>query len=182
MNRARLLHNLEYYEASAREARVALCVASQNVEAMGYLADYEYYVAWAPLEAFKLVRNALVLRPGTPELQIRLALIYEALGEEEKSLKTIESVTRRHPKFSKGWYTKALIFRGRDTEKALAAAREAVTLAEKHPRYQELLGDILKEDGQDVAALKAWKDALLYDSADAGLQRKVRDAADAPGP
>ena len=182
LNRARLLNHLEYYAASAREARVALSIAPQTAEAMRYLADYEYFITWDHLEAFKWVRNGLVFNPGDMTLRTRLALVYDALGENEKALKVINAVTEKCPKFAKGFYAKALILQEKDRDEALAAARTAATLAEKHPRYQELLGDLLLADGQPVAARKAWEETLRYDSTNTGLRKKIRYLPAGPGP
>jgi len=182
LNRARLLNHLECYAASAREARIALSIASQNAEAMGYLADYEYFIAWDHLEAFKWVRNALILDPGDVTLRARLALVYDALGEKEKALKVINAVTEKCPKFAKGFYAKALILEESDRQEALAAVQTAAALSEKHPRYQELLGDLLLADDQPVAARKAWGSALRYDSTNAGLKKKIRDLSAESGP
>jgi len=182
LNRARLLNHLEYYAASAREARVALSIEPANAEAMRYLADYEYFITWNHMEAFKRVRNGLVLDPGDVMLRARLALIYEALGERQKALKVINAVTGKCPKFAYGFYAKALILQESDRDEALAAARTAATLAEKHPRYQELLGDLLLADDQPVAARKAWEEALRYDSTNAGLKKKIRDLPAVAGP
>jgi len=182
LNRARLLNHLECYAASAREARIALSIASQNAEAMGYLADYEYFIAWDHLEAFKWVRNALILDPGDVTLRARLALVYDALGEKEKALKVINAVTEKCPKFAKGFYAKALILEESNRQEALAAVQTAAALSEKHPRYQELLGDLLLADDQPVAARKAWGSALRYDSTNAGLKKKIRDLSAESGP
>jgi len=175
LNRARLRNHLEYYAASAREARVALAIAPQTAEAMRYLCDYEYYMTWDHLEAFKWVRNGLVFAPGDVTLRARLALVYDALGEREKALKVINAVTEKCPKFARGFYAKALILQETDRDEALAAARKAAALAEKHPRYQELLGDLLLADDQPVAARKAWEEALRYDSTRTHLRKKIRD-------
>ncbi len=173
LNRARLLNSLTFYAASAREARVALTIAPQNAEAMRYLADYEYFITKDYLEAFKWARNGLVLNPGDLALRARLALIYDAMGEEERALDVIEAITTKNPKFAEGFYAKALILRDNDMAAALAAAKGAVALSEKHPAYGELLGDLLAQDGQTVAARKAWEEALRYDGANTQLKEKI---------
>jgi len=181
LNRARLLNHLEYYAASAREARVALSITPQNAEAMRYIADYEYFDTWDHISAFKWARNGLVLHPGDLKLRARLALIYEALGKHEKALKVINAIIDRYPKFAQGPYAKALILQTSDTDQALVAAQEAAALTEKHPRYQELLGDLLQADDQPFAARKAWEEALRYDNTNTDLKEKIRRAPEDPG-
>jgi hypothetical protein len=172
IKRAQLLDSLGCYVAAAREARLALEIQTNNAEALKILSNY-YYETGDYEQAFKFARNSLLYVPGDIFMRSRLALIYHALGEDEKALKVIDAVIKKSPKYPGGYYAKAKIIRDKDPAQAKKLCARAIEIRDKEPKYRVLMGELLEQEGDLQAAKKEWAAAFEYDATNQVLAKKL---------
>jgi tetratricopeptide (TPR) repeat protein len=173
ITRARLLSYLHFYTAAEREARLALEIMPHNAEAYRFIAEARLEQGDLN-EAFKAARLGLSYASGDVLLRGRLALIYDKMGDTDKSDKVIRRLMENNPKMPYVHYINALLLKNRNLEAAIQAAQKACSLAPKNPAYHQLLGDLWEKKGDLTQAKKAWKEALRYDGSNAALERLVR--------
>ena len=172
LERARFLNLLGCYEAAAREAKIVLEIMPNNAEALKYLAD-DTFEKKDYENAFKYTRNYLIYTAGSLQMRTRLALIYHFLKSDEKALKVINTIIKKKPKFSEGYYVKALILEETDKKSAKDLLRKASKLSPKEPKYHILLGDLLAKENNLSGAKKEWTAAFEYDSGNSNLKKKL---------
>jgi len=172
IQRGRLLHMLGCYESAAKEAAIALEIMPSCSEALKYIAD-NYFYQKNYLAAFKYARNCLIYSPGDTEMRSRLAMIYHKLKEDQKALEIVDAIINKQKRSPEGFYVKAWIIKDSDPKKAKELLSSAIKLLDKEPRYHDLLGDILADEGSIQKAKVEWKAALEYDSANKLLMKKL---------
>ena len=173
--RARLLSSLDYSKAAAREARIALEIQSNNAEALKYLSYYAIEQKKYK-EAYKLIRNGLIYSDGDLYLRLRLAYVYYCLKDDTKAFKVIDSIIKHNPKFSEGYYYKALIVKDKNRKLAQDLLRKAAELKNKEPKYHHLLGDLYALDKKLEDAVKEWTLSYTYDGSNEALKNKIDKA------
>lgn len=172
LRKAHLLNALHCYEAAWGEAKAALEIMPNNAEAFLYAHNY-FYDKGDYLQAYKYARLNLIYGGPNSWMRCRLALTYHNLGEDDKANKVIDSIIKNNPKFGQAYYTKAMIIKDSDPKAAIENLKKAVDLAKKEPRFARELGDILNKTGDKQGALKYWKAAYEYDSANPELRAKI---------
>jgi tetratricopeptide (TPR) repeat protein len=119
-----------------------------------------YPPAWAGLaealrrlgreeEAFPMLEAATAREPRSAEAHASLALLYDRRGDVPRALETAGRATEIDPRSPAGWFALGAIHhRLQHPGRSLDALRTAARLAPEEARYQQLLGEALRDSGR----------------------------------
>lgn len=143
------VHN---YDEAKRILERARAEHPQSAKPLTALGDLEIELQTYD-EAIAHLRAALALTPTDIESRNRLAVAYQAKGDEENALAQIAKVLAHDPENALAYYTQAKIHSDRNQDAAaLPDAMKVMELQPRNPRGRLLLGKILLRAPQGEAA------------------------------
>ncbi|HOW35858.1 MAG TPA: tetratricopeptide repeat protein [Candidatus Omnitrophota bacterium] len=146
VNRAHTLDALGFQEAALREAKHALKIAPDYMDA--YKISGKIYGQQKEFrKAFENFRIASMLAPGDTETRANLGLAYEKLGDPEGALRQYRQLITDDPKSPKGYFTSAKTCAGlKRYEEMMGFLKKAHRLAPKDSKDLLEIGDIVYEN------------------------------------
>lgn len=171
VNRGRLLSNLNFHKAAAKEALAALEIMPNCSEAFRILMESSYAEKkfW---DAYRYARLCLLYDRQNVSARLKLALIYQQLGFDKKAIDTVDTLIKQLPRAGQAYYTKALILGKTSLPESIRLLRQAVILDPRHTQAWEALGDLLTITGNKEGAQNAYKTAFSYDASNDALRKK----------
>jgi two-component system chemotaxis response regulator CheY len=119
------------------------------------------------LDALKLYEAATRLDPKSPRAKFSKALMLSTLGEPVEAVKILEESSKEHPAYNKNFAALADIHMYRnDPRSAIDAMRHELELNPRQIERQNLVANLLMNDGQYEEAIKHFKAALLENPKD----------------
>lgn len=173
IKRGKLLNELGFIEAAAREADIALDIMPHCADALWIKSD-QFFKMKDYRRAFIYLRNSLTFIKGNLRLKTKLAFIYHQLGEDEKAFKILNDIIASYPDYAHGYFAKAKIQEQIDPQNSIELLKKAIKIAPKDPSYRIFLGNLYNRQGDHQKAQTEWEEAFQYDSANAELAIDIK--------
>ena len=168
------------WEEAIAELRTAVELRPKFAENVGHLGVALLASGRYP-EAVDAFQRATALQPDNSRVFQRLGTAYHAMGDEEQALENYRRALVLAPD-SKAYGNIGVLEYGRGRfAEAAAAFAEAARLDPKSPVAQRNLGDAYTRLGRRGDAAQAYGTAVRLCEARAGLARRLRGEAGAPG-
>lgn len=160
INRAHTLDALGFEEAALREARHAIKIAPDYMDAYKIVGKI-YGEQKEFRKAFENFRVASMLAPGDAETRANLGLAYEKLGDKEGALKQYRQLINDDPKDPRGYFTSAKVCASLTRHKEMMdLLKSAHRLAPNDVKDLLEIGDIVYADKNFDVAQKVYTMAL----------------------
>ena len=160
INRAYTLYGLELYSQAIQEAKEAIRIQSDSLEAYKLLGVI-YHEQKLYTEAFENLRIGSIFHPKDTETRSNLGVVYAELGDFKEAQEELEKAIKSNPYYSESYYNLALLFKKTDdNKKAIKLLKRAVKLKPLNAKYLFELGTVYFKDKNFKLAYNSYKRAL----------------------